>query len=124
MAFYDLYKSGFQWKFKQEDIDALNKDSEIFEAINTESELITEWFEVPKYESDGEYMTNTSIKDYIETRTKQKIWNNVKLGIELKRLGFVQNIKKVGKSTHRLYFVKLKKEPPSNPFTPIPDHPF
>lgn len=117
LAFYDLYKTGFHWKFKSEDINELNNDSDNFHSTNTESELIDEWFEVPKNEYDGEYMTNTTIKDYLETRTKQKIWNTTKLGIELKNLGFQQKQKKINKSNHRVYYVKLKKEP----VTKMPD---
>lgn len=125
MAFYDLYKSGFHWKFKLEDVEQLNNDSDHFHATNTESELIDEWFSIPDNEYDGEYMTNTGIKDYIETRTKQKIWNTTKLGIELKNLGFQQKQKKIKKANHRVYFVKLKKEPATkmpdlNPTQPLP----
>lgn len=117
MAFYDLYKTGFYWKFKQEDILQLNEASDEFHATNMEAELIDEWFQVPNNEYDGDYMTNTAIKDYLETRTKQKIWNSTKLGIELKNIGFRQKQKKINKINQRVYLVKLKKEPSNN----VPD---
>ncbi len=107
MAFYDLYKSGFQWKFKQEDIRQLNEASDNFHATNAESELIDLHLEVP-VGSDGEYMTNTAIKDYLELNSKQKIFNTTKLGIELKRLGFKQKQIKQNKVNHRLYYIKKR----------------
>lgn len=111
MAFYDLYKFGFHWKFKQKDIDQLNADSHLFQAINYEAELVNAFFEIPDNELFAERMTNTEIKDYIETRTKQRIFNTTKLGIELKKLGF----KQAKSDSNRFYLVKLKKEPPSTP---------
>lgn len=111
MAFFDLYKTGFHWKFKGRDVEELNSASDHFHATNPEFEMIDEWFDVPESESSGEYLTNTSIKDYIETRSKQKIWNQTKLGIELKRFGFKQKRKKCNGAVSRMYLVKFKKEP-------------
>ncbi len=121
MAFYDLYKSGFLWKFNADDIEQLNKSADQFVAINPESELINEYFELPLAESDGEFMTNTAIKDYIETWSKQKIFNQNKLGIELKKLGFIQYQKIVNRKNNRMYHVVKKKEPQRpNPFAVDP----
>lgn len=102
LAFYDLYKSGFHWKFKAEDIQQLNEASEDFHAPNPEAELIEKFFCIPEDENDGEYMTNTLIKDILETKTKQKIWNPTKLGIELVNLGF----KRFRKGKQRVYLIK------------------
>ncbi len=120
MAFYDLYKTGFHWKFKQEDIDKLNKESDRFISTNIESELIGKFFELPSSVTDGEYMTNTEIKDILETKTKQKIWSSTKLGIELKHMGFTQIQKWYGKKNHRVYFVKEK---PIMAYNPSPVQP-
>lgn len=124
LAFYDLYKTGFHWKFKQEDINDLNKSSNNFHATNPEAELISEYFELPESVNHGEYMTNTAIKDFIEMRTKQRIFNHTKLGLELKKLGFVQERKMINKSEQRVYLVKKKNDntphnllnPPENLF--------
>ena len=109
MALYDLYTTGFHWKLKQEDIEQLNKDTDHFQSTNFESELINKYLEIPN--SEWDLMTNTEIKIYLEFESKQKITNVVKLGVELKNLGFTQTVKKVGKSTHRLYNVRKKNEP-------------
>ncbi len=119
MAFYDLYKTGFHWKFKTEDVQELNKSSDSFQATNIETELLDEWFSVPENEHDGVLMTNTAIKDYIETRTKQKIFNPTKLGLELKKMGFLQGQKKINKTNHRVYRVVLKNEGPPLPHNNI-----
>lgn len=121
MAFYDLYKSGFLWKFKQEDIEQLNKDSEAFLAVNYEAELISKCFELPDNDKAGELMTNTDIKDHIELHTKQKIFNTTKLGVELKKLGFEQSVKKVNHFTKRLYrVVKIENSVTTNESKPYP----
>lgn len=112
MAFYDLYESGFHWKFKQEDIETLNKDSDNFLSVNFESELIQLYLKLPDELNSGVLMTNTGIKQYLEFESKQKIFNVTKLGIELKRLGFVQHVEKQNKITQRLYrVVKINSAP-------------
>lgn len=108
MAFYDLYKTGFHWKFTSKDIIELNADSDNFQATNPDVELIDMHFKIPENDSDGEYMTNTQIRDYIEYRSKQKIWNITKFGIDLKNMGFKQSIKKIKGSTHRLYLMEKR----------------
>lgn len=102
LAFYDLYKSGFHWKFTANDIKQLNDASEDFHAPNPEAELIDKYFCIPQTDNDGEYLTNTIIKDILETKTKQKIWNPTKLGLELVKLGF----KRSRKNNQRVYYVK------------------
>lgn len=114
MAFYDLYSTGFHWKFKTEDIKELNEASDKFHATNPEAELIFEFFDVPNNNNNAVEMTNTAIKDYIEMRTRQRLFNPTKLGIELKNLGFQQIQKKVNKTNQRVYRVILKKEPMTN----------
>lgn len=112
MAFYDLYNSGFHWKFKQEDIIALNNDSQNFLSTNTEAELIQMFFVLPDNDSAGELMTATAIRQYIEYESRQKITNIPKFSTELKNLGFKQTIIKNNGLTQRLYrVVKLSSSP-------------
>ena len=60
----------------------------------------------PKAAHEGIMMTNTEIKNYLETWSKQKIFSTNKLGMELKSLGFSQQIIKYSGKAIRAYFVK------------------
>jgi len=120
MAFYDLYKSGYKWQFTSADIELLKQSSDNFIATNPEAELIDTHFMKPNSEYDGEYMTNTQIKNYIETNSAQRIFNYTKLGAELKNMGFNQVLKRIGSTVARTYHVKKRNEnimqspPPEN----------
>ncbi len=117
MAFYDLYNSSFNWKLSKDDIELLNKNSDEFQDINFECELILQYFDMPE-NGFGDYFTNTEIKIYIENLSKQKIFNTKKLGMELKNLGVQQKSLRVGPKVSRLYFLKKKN---LNPFVPPTD---
>lgn len=108
MAFYDLYKSDFKWHLTHEDITQLNESTDEFQATNMEAELILSYLSVPdpKAAHEGIMMTNTEIKNYLETWSKQKIFSTNKLGMELKSLGFSQQIIKYSGKAIRAYFVK------------------
>lgn len=108
MAFYDLYKSDFKWHLTHEDISQLNESTDEFQATNMEAELILSYLSVPdpKAAHEGIMMTNTEIKNYLETWSKQKIFSTNKLGMELKSLGFSQQIIKYSGKAIRAYFVK------------------
>ena len=105
MAFYDLYQSGFKWELSTTDIQELNANSDEFNAINFEAELINQFLFNPK---DGEYSTylsNTEIKIYLEMCSNQKIFDTRKLGMELKNMGFLQRSTKLNGRTQRVYRV-------------------
>lgn len=108
MAFYDLYQSDFKWHLTHEDIAQLNESTDEFQATNMEAELILSYLSVPdpKAAHEGIMMTNTEIKNYLETWSKQKIFSTNKLGMELKSLGFSQQIIKYSGKAIRAYFVK------------------
>lgn len=103
MAFYDLYKSDFKWHLSASDITELNENSSEFEAVNFEAELILAFFKLPEEISLGTMMTNTEIKIYLESCSKQKIFSTTKLGIELKKLGFNQTQVKINGKVIRCY---------------------
>ena len=109
MAFYDLYQSGFNWELSSADIAELNENSEEFNAINFEAELINQFLYNPK---DGEYSTylsNTEIKIYLELCSNQKIFDTRKLGMELKNMGFLQRVTKFNGKSQRVFRVgKIK----------------
>ena len=111
MAFYDLYNSEFNWRLSAEDIKLLNENSGEFQAINFECELILQYFDMPK-NGFGEYLTNTEIKIYIESLSKQKIFDTRKLGMELKNLGVEQRILRIGNKSSRVYYLKKKNLSP------------
>ena len=108
MAFYDLYKSDFKWNLSHSDIKELNDSSDEFQSTNMEAELILSYLAIPdqNMQHEGVMMTNTEIKNYLETWSKQKIFSTNKLGMELKSLGFQQQIIKYSGKAIRVYFVK------------------
>ena len=108
MAFYDLFKTGFDWNLSHADIKELNDSSDEFQSTNMEAELILSYLAVPDVNMphEGIMMTNTEIKNYLETWSKQKIFSTNKLGMELKSLGFQQQVIKYSGKAIRVYFVK------------------
>ena len=105
MAFYDLYQSGFKWELGSRDIAELNENSEEFNAINFEAELINQYLYNPKDGDFALYLSNTEIKIYLEMCSNQKIFDTKKLGAELKNMGFLQRITKLNNKTQRVYRV-------------------
>lgn len=113
MSFFDLYNSDFNWQLSTEDIKLLNENSDEFQAINFECELILQYFDMPE-NGFGDYFTNTEIKIYIESLSKQKIFDTRKLGLELKNLGVEQKLLRIGSKVSRVYYLKKKN---LSPFT-------
>jgi hypothetical protein len=77
-----LYKAGLRWRLSSDDIEYLNKDAISFTEENTEAELIHRYIK-----KGDKLMSGTDIKNYIETKTQQRI-SLKRLGMELKRMGF------------------------------------
>ena len=105
MAFYDLYQSGFKWELSSSDIAELNENSEEFNAINFEAELINQYLFNPKEGEFSVYLSNTEIKIYLEMCSNQKIFDTRKLGMELKNMGFLQRVTKVNGKSQRVFRV-------------------
>ena len=109
MAFYDLYQSGFNWELSSADIAELNENSEEFNAINFEAELINQFLYNPKEGEYSVYLSNTEIKIYLELCSNQKIFDTRKLGMELKNMGFLQRVTKFNGKSQRVFRVgKIK----------------
>jgi len=109
MAFYDLYQSGFNWELSSADIAELNENSEEFNAINFEAELINQFLFNPKEGEYSTYLSNTEIKIYLEMCSNQKIFDTRKLGMELKNMGFLQRVTKFNGKSQRVFRVgKIK----------------
>lgn len=109
MAFYDLYQSGFKWELSSADIAELNENSEEFNAINFEAELINQFLFNPKEGEYSTYLSNTEIKIYLEMCSNQKIFDTRKLGMELKNMGFLPRVVKLNGKAQRVFRVgKIK----------------
>ncbi|WP_443945574.1 VapE domain-containing protein [Pedobacter sp. AW1-32] len=113
MEAYHLYKSGFNWELNSDDIKYLRSNTEQFEVIYTEKELIQKYFRVPGPDDHSmsiKKMTNTDILLYIQS----KIGSSVRVGSKtltqmLKKLGFVQVI-----SGGRFFMVVENESTPSD----------
>lgn len=101
MEAYQLWKAGFEWRLSREDIAYLGKDSKSFEVTSLEAELIAKYLMPGTYE----YMTASDVKVFIEDYSRQKLLLD-KIGKELKRLGFQQEIRRYGLSFKRVYGVE------------------
>ncbi len=119
MAFYDLYKTGFHWKFIAADIKQLDEGSDSFHDVCFEAELIDAHFKIPEHEEDGDFLTATEIKCWLELKSFQKMINLKKLGQELRNFGFVRKSKKINKISAKVYLVKKKGEPSKPPEMPF-----
>lgn len=103
MEAYKLWKNDFNWQLTREDIARLGGKTEKFDENTIEYDLIQKYFTI----GDSSYMTATDIKVYIEVRSNQKL-SLKRLGMDLKKLGYVQTVIKVGSRPSRVYAVNMK----------------
>jgi predicted P-loop ATPase len=96
-----MYDNGYNYELTSIEIEELNKNSHEFEKVSIEGELITKFYEPMENSLE---MTCTEIKVFLEQRTSQKL-NLVKLGGQLKKLGFTQRFKIINFRKSRVYFV-------------------
>ena len=112
---YHIYKSGWKWELTADEIALLNKNTFEFENISIEYEMLLKFFDIPDEgdEHNITEMTCTEVKDYIEKYTEQRLFEG-KLGKELKRLGFVQELKNISSNgkwiKKRIYKMRLKNQ--------------
>ena len=110
MEAYHGYMGGEAYQLNQDDIKLLNDNTNEFEEPSPEAELVMKFFRKPDPENPmPRFMTNTEIKSYCEMRTNQRL-NSRKLGLELKRLGFEQQVKKIEGVSKRVYRVDVTDE--------------
>lgn len=81
---FRLYKDGFDWRITVHDIKYLNIDSNKYETVIKEREIVEKYFEPCL---DDVKLSTTEILIEIEYLTQQKVSINA-LGAELKRCGF------------------------------------
>lgn len=100
---YNLWKSGYEWQLSSEDVEAMQSNNNKFEEFSIEYELINKYFRVP-YGAWEVEMSATEIKIMLELKSNQKI-SLKRIGMELKRMGFSSEIKKINGKTIQVYSV-------------------
>lgn len=84
MEAFRLYKEGFDWRITKDDIPYLNINSDRYEVVIKERELIQKY-----YYPDGMFdMTTTDILVELTQITKQNNLSIIAIGREMKNLGF------------------------------------
>lgn len=86
MELYRAYEAGAEWQLSKDEFTYLSRTSKEFEDINPEKELLMQFFKPASEGGLTTDMTATEIKDYMETRTVQRIRSLKALGVELKRM--------------------------------------
>ena len=104
MEAYHAWLAGEAWQLNSDDIKLLNENTSEFEEPSAESELLMRFFRKPSNGELGTKLTNSEIKSHIETRTHQKL-SARKLGMELKSMGYEQEINRVDGRVKRVYRV-------------------
>ena len=103
MELYHEFVTGQnEWMLTKDEVDLLQQCTTNNEQANPEVETLLRFFKHPDPFSTTVYMTNTDIKDYLESRTRQ-YFNSTRLGIALKKLGFVRTAKKISGTTVQVY---------------------
>lgn len=80
---FRLYKEGFDWRINANDIPFLNQDSDRYEVVIKERELLEKFY----FPGDDDLATTTDILVELELMTRQKL-NMTTLGRELEHMGF------------------------------------
>lgn len=106
MEAYHAWVSGENFKFDKDDIERLNRSTGEFEEVSFEYEMIQKYFK-PSNEKEpfSIFMTNSEIFTEIKIKTQNNFLSQRKLGMELKKLGFDQVVKKIYGKTSRGYYV-------------------
>jgi len=110
---YHAYKSGESYALNSNDIKMLNEHTHDFEEASIEADLITKYYKVPIFPDTyrAVLVTCTDIKVRLEMLTQQKL-SLKKLGMEMKRLGYVSKLKRISGAVQRVYEVILLETPP------------
>ena len=95
MEAYWLWKEGFEWKLTKEDISILTDNTTYFEQTSPEYDLLVRHFE-PELNPNSRtgFFTATEIKAHLEKISMQRL-NPNRLGLELKKAGFIRATKRV-----------------------------
>jgi hypothetical protein len=102
---YRMYNAGYVWRVFGDDMARLNANTEAFIDFSNEYELLHKYFEKPERDN-GDWLTASEIKEVLEVGGQRTILN--KIGAELKRTGYTQQIKRFGGRVARVWHVKRK----------------
>ena len=87
---YQLYDSGFDYRFSQEDIKELAEHNKSFTYIPQEQEYVSEFFKVPSTPKDATHLlTSTAIRDYLKAETFNNNLKEGSVGRAMKALGLL-----------------------------------
>lgn len=104
MEAFRAYQDGESFELTNDDIAKLAINTNEFEESSLERELILKFYKKPTKPEHAQQLTPSELKSHIEVRTNQRL-NLVKLGMELKRLGFIQKRVKIDGNVKRIYEV-------------------
>lgn len=116
MLWVELYEewkeSGTRWMLTTEDISILNMSTIENQQQMNEEEALQMFFAIPGKGPNGSvWMTNAEIRDYIARNSSFKHLSPTKIGLALKRLGFVKTPKKLNGTVKSVYEVsKIKSD--------------
>lgn len=115
---YKLYKNGYKWELDKEDIFYLNQNTIQNEYYSIEHETIVKLFDLPSSGGFVEQLTATEIMEYIKKSMSIDRLSKTKLGLELKKIGFKQMVKKEKGKAKRIYsVVKIQGNQPPEAVT-------
>lgn len=105
-----LWKEGFHYWFKDEEVQELHKNNSKFQVITQEEQLIQEFFIAPNNkEAATHYFTNALIQDHLESKTRLRL-SPKKIGEALTKLGFEKWQKTDNGITKWVYSIIIKSD--------------
>lgn len=107
--YHEWKRIGDDWMLTKEDVRLLNMVTIANNQITKEEEAVYMFFDLPENGGYAEFLTNTEILNYIETNTKLKL-SQTKLGLILKKCGFLKQPKKFGGQKRLVYEVVKKRK--------------
>jgi len=108
MELYHIWKQfGNDWMLTADDIKILNDHNSEFTESSTEAELLFEHYHPSEYKSPDKY-TSTEIRHYLEMKSGIKNISQRRLGIEMKKMGYRNNIIRAGNQTMRCWIITKK----------------
>lgn len=120
---YQLFKSGFDWTLAGDDMVKLSSTAGRFEDYSMEYELIQKYFMYPKGALTSD-LSSSEIKIILENKSLQRSLSLKRIGMELKRLGYVSKISKVAGKVKRTYAIVEYTRADDDVDIPEPDLPF
>lgn len=111
MELYWTWKEiGNGWMLTKQEIKYLNQITKPNEVPSIEEEAIHMFFDHPSKGGFIQYFSNTEILNIIESKTKLKI-SPVKLGVNLKKLGFEKVSKRINGDPRVVYAIVVRSNP-------------